>query len=58
MKINEKPINITRYVDNTDSIARAVEDLQAMLNKIVAVSEENGLTFIVEKTTFMIISKK
>lgn len=58
VRINEKPVNNIRYADDTVLIAETLEDLQCILNKVVAASEENGLTLNVKKTKFMIISKK
>jgi len=56
--INGKVINNLRYADDTVLIARSIEDLQKILNKVVTASENLSLNFNVRKTKYMVIDKE
>lgn len=49
IKVNGKPINDLRFVHDTTPTAECLEYLQRLVEKIMASSEENGLTSSVEK---------
>ena len=57
MSINENNINNARYADDTVLIADSAENLQSLLNTVVARSAEYGLTINTAKTKCMVISK-
>lgn len=57
IKINGITINNLRYADDTVLLAETLEDLQTIINKIVEVSEEYGLTLNTNKTKYMLITK-
>lgn len=57
IKINGITINNLRYADDTVLLAETLEDLQAIINKIVEVSEEYELTLNTNKTKYMLITK-
>ena len=47
-----------RYADDTVSLAESQEDLQRLLDVVVAESERKGLSINCKKTESMVISKK
>lgn len=57
IKVNGKPINNLRFADDTVLIAEGIEDLQQLLDRVVELSEERGLTLNTKKTQFMVITK-
>lgn len=57
IEINGKVINNLRYADDTVLLAGTLEDLQAIINKIVVISEEYGLSLNISKTKYMLIAK-
>lgn len=56
--INGNIMNILRYADDIVLIASSIEDLQKILNKVVAASENLGLSLNVWKTKYMVIDKE
>ena len=50
-------INNLRYADDTVLLAGTHEDLQTLINKMVTVSEEYGLSLNISKTKYMLITK-
>uniref|UniRef100_A0A8D8WNS4 Craniofacial development protein 2 n=2 Tax=Cacopsylla melanoneura TaxID=428564 RepID=A0A8D8WNS4_9HEMI len=56
--INGTHINNLRYADDTVLLAENMEDLQGMLNKVIRISEEYGLTLNTKKTKCMIVTKR
>ena len=58
IKVNGENINNIRYADDTALIAGSQEDLQKLLNTVVAESERMGLSLNVKKTECMVVSKK
>lgn len=55
--VNKEVINLLRYADDTDLLARSADDLQALLVRIVAKSQERRLKLNINKTKAMVISK-
>lgn len=53
ININENPIKNIRYAD--DMIAKSQEDLQSIVNTIVAATKQKGLTLNANKTKFIVI---
>lgn len=57
IRINGIPINNLRYADDTVLVAESAIELQDLLDRIVEVSSENGLTLNIQKTKYMIVTK-
>lgn len=57
IKINGTAINNLRYADDTVILAGTHEELQTLLDRIVAVSKEYGLSLNINKTKYMLITK-
>lgn len=57
IKINGMTINNLRYADDTVILAGTHEDLQTLINRMVTVSEEYGLSLNISKTKYMLITK-
>lgn len=55
--VNGEVINNLRYADDTVLLAGSADDLQALLDRVVAKSEERGLKLNISKTKAMVISK-
>ena len=49
VKVNGRPINSLRFTDDTVLIAVRLGDLHRLIDKVVAISEENRLTLSVER---------
>lgn len=58
IKINGTSINNIRYADDTVILAKNMEDLQRLMDKVAECSEGYGLTLNIKKTKFMRISKR
>lgn len=57
ISINGININNIRYADDTVLLADSAEGLQAIIDRVVTISKEYGLTLNAKKTKTMIISK-
>ena len=57
IRLNGHVINNIRYVHDTVLMAETNEDLQALLDKVVASSSNYGLTINASKTFCMVISE-
>jgi len=51
-------INNLRYADDAVLISNSVENLQALLDKVVTASNDKGLSINIKKTECMVITKK
>ena len=56
--VNGEIINNLRYADDTALIAGNVKDLQALLDRVSAVSNAYGLNMNIRKTKFMVVSRE
>lgn len=57
ININGHLIKTLRYADDTVLIADSLEDLQQLLNKVIDVGNEYGISLNTNKTKFMVINK-
>ncbi|XP_055384420.1 uncharacterized protein LOC129614059 [Condylostylus longicornis] len=58
IKVNGININNIRYADDTTLIAGSIEDLQTLLNKVNHYSKQFGLHINIDKTKYMVVSRK
>lgn len=56
--INGKNIYNIRYADDTVLIASSLEDVQRLVNKVAKASKEYGLHININKTKWMLVTKR
>ena len=56
-KIGGRIINKVRFADDTAIIAKAQEELQDMVNRLVYTGKKYGMEIVIDKSQVMIVSR-